>query len=62
METAINSAVFPALQGGPHNNTIAALAVALKATKTPEFAAYQRQASPSPLAKDSTTMPAPPFV
>lgn len=42
-ETAINNAVFPALQGGPHNNTIAALAVALKAVKQPEFAGYQRQ-------------------
>ncbi len=43
VEGAINSAVFPALQGGPHNNTIAALAVALKATRSPEFKAYQKQ-------------------
>jgi glycine hydroxymethyltransferase len=31
------------LQGGPHNHTIAALAVALKQAKTPEFATYQQQ-------------------
>lgn len=37
---AINQAVFPALQGGPHNHQIAALAVALKEASTPEFAAY----------------------
>jgi len=36
----INNAVFPALQGGPHNYQIAALAVALKEAATPEFRAY----------------------
>jgi glycine hydroxymethyltransferase len=30
LEERINFAVFPSLQGGPHNNTIAALAVSLK--------------------------------
>lgn len=30
-------------QGGPHNHQIAALAVALKHAKTPEFKAYQIQ-------------------
>jgi len=30
LEDRINFAVFPSLQGGPHNNTIAALAVCLK--------------------------------
>lgn len=29
-EDKINQAVFPGLQGGPHNQTITALAVALK--------------------------------
>lgn len=29
-EDKINQAVFPGLQGGPHNHTIAGLAVALK--------------------------------
>ena len=38
-EEAINMAVFPALQGGPHNHTIAALATALKQVDTPEFKA-----------------------
>mmetsp|Transcript_18753 Transcript_18753/g.29570 ORF Transcript_18753/g.29570 Transcript_18753/m.29570 type:complete len:489 (-) Transcript_18753:154-1620(-) len=43
LEEKINSAVFPGLQGGPHNHTITALAVALKQASTPEFAAYQQQ-------------------
>ena len=30
LEKKINGAVFPALQGGPHNHAIAAVAVALK--------------------------------
>ena len=36
----INAAVFPSLQGGPHNHQIGALAVALKEAKQPEFALY----------------------
>lgn len=39
----INSAVFPMLQGGPHNNTIAGIAVALKQAKTPEYKQYATQ-------------------
>ena len=42
-EDPINQAVFPSLQGGPHNHQIAALAVALKWATTPEFKAYQKQ-------------------
>lgn len=42
-EDRINTAVFPSLQGGPHNHQIAALAVALKHAKTPEFKNYQKQ-------------------
>ncbi|THU53863.1 hypothetical protein C4D60_Mb10t18880 [Musa balbisiana] len=42
-EERINFAVFPSLQGGPHNNHIAALAVALKQVATPEYTAYIRQ-------------------
>lgn len=30
LEDKINQAVFPGLQGGPHNHTISALAVALR--------------------------------
>jgi glycine hydroxymethyltransferase len=37
---AINAAVFPSLQGGPHNHQIAALAVALHEASQPEFVAY----------------------
>jgi len=43
LETMINQTVFPGLQGGPHNNTIAGVAVALKEAMTPEFKAYQKQ-------------------
>ena len=42
-EDRINFAVFPSLQGGPHNHQIGALAVALKHAATPQFAAYQHQ-------------------
>jgi glycine hydroxymethyltransferase len=37
---AINKAVFPGLQGGPHNHTTAGIAVALKEANTPEFKVY----------------------
>jgi glycine hydroxymethyltransferase len=37
---AIDKAVFPGLQGGPHNSTIAALAVAAKEASDPSFATY----------------------
>ena len=39
----INAAVFPSLQGGPHNHQIGALAVALKEASQPEFKAYAKQ-------------------
>ncbi|OAY66547.1 Serine hydroxymethyltransferase, mitochondrial [Ananas comosus] len=42
-EDKINAAVFPGLQGGPHNHTIAGLAVALKQATTQEYKAYQEQ-------------------
>jgi glycine hydroxymethyltransferase len=37
---AIDRAVFPGLQGGPHNHTTAAIAVALREASEPEFARY----------------------
>ena len=37
---AIDRAVFPGLQGGPHNHTTAAIAVALKEASGPDFRAY----------------------
>ena len=40
---AINFAVFPGLQGGPHNHTTAAIAVALKEASQPEFSEYAHQ-------------------
>ncbi|KAL6179550.1 hypothetical protein ACLB2K_051064 [Fragaria x ananassa] len=42
-EEKINFAVFPSLQGGPHNNHIAALAIALKQVASPEYKAYMKQ-------------------
>ena len=42
-EDRINFAVFPSLQGGPHNHQIAALAVALKHAGSPQFKAYAKQ-------------------
>ncbi|KAI0522989.1 hypothetical protein KFK09_005378 [Dendrobium nobile] len=42
-EDKINFAVFPSLQGGPHNHQIAALAVALKQALSPGFKTYAKQ-------------------
>lgn len=39
----IDKAVFPGLQGGPHLNQIAAVAVALKEANTPAFQKYAKQ-------------------
>ncbi|KAK0658597.1 Serine hydroxymethyltransferase [Lasiodiplodia hormozganensis] len=43
LEGPINFSVFPGHQGGPHNHTITALAVALKQAQTDEFKQYQQQ-------------------
>jgi glycine hydroxymethyltransferase len=40
---AVDKAVFPGLQGGPHNHTTAAIAVALHEAAQPEFRAYAHQ-------------------
>jgi glycine hydroxymethyltransferase len=42
-EKAINSAIFPGLQGGPLMHVIAAKAVAFKEALAPEFKDYQQQ-------------------
>ncbi len=42
-EKAINSAVFPGLQGGPLMHVIAAKAVAFKEALSPDFKSYQQQ-------------------
>jgi glycine hydroxymethyltransferase len=39
----IDRGVFPGLQGGPHNHTTAAMAVAFKEAATPEFKDYAAQ-------------------
>eukprot|EP00445_Apocalathium_hangoei_P067590 CAMPEP_0204139248 /NCGR_PEP_ID=MMETSP0361-20130328/18375_1 /ASSEMBLY_ACC=CAM_ASM_000343 /TAXON_ID=268821 /ORGANISM="Scrippsiella Hangoei, Strain SHTV-5" /LENGTH=548 /DNA_ID=CAMNT_0051093045 /DNA_START=22 /DNA_END=1668 /DNA_ORIENTATION=- len=40
LQAQIDNAIFPALQGGPHNATIGALAVQLREVATPEFRTY----------------------
>ncbi len=40
LEAKIARAVFPGVQGGPHEHTVAAKAVAFKEASTPEFKAY----------------------
>jgi glycine hydroxymethyltransferase len=40
---AIDKAVFPGIQGGPHNATTAGITVALKEASSPEFKAYARK-------------------
>lgn len=42
-ENKINQAVFPALQGGPHEHQIAGVATQLKEVMTPEFKIYSQQ-------------------
>ncbi|KAM9951180.1 hypothetical protein ACTFIT_012286 [Dictyostelium discoideum] len=43
LENRINFAVFPSCQGGPHENTIAGIAVALKEASSPDFQEYTKQ-------------------
>jgi glycine hydroxymethyltransferase len=40
---AVDKAVFPGLQGGPHNHTTAGIAVALKEAQTDDFRRYAHQ-------------------
>lgn len=40
---AVDKAVFPGLQGGPHNHTTAGIAVALREAATPAFREYAHQ-------------------
>jgi glycine hydroxymethyltransferase len=39
----IDKTIFPGMQGGPHENTIAGIAIALKEAGTPEFKEYAKQ-------------------
>ncbi|XP_027144244.1 serine hydroxymethyltransferase, mitochondrial [Larimichthys crocea] len=43
LQDRVNFAVFPSLQGGPHNHAIAAVAIALKQASTPMFKQYIAQ-------------------
>jgi len=42
-EQKVNQAVFPAMQGGPHQNAIAGVATQFKEAMTPEFKRYSQQ-------------------
>ena len=42
-EEKINNAIFPSLQGGPHDNTIAAICTQMLEVSTPEFKNYAKQ-------------------
>ncbi len=54
----IDKAIFPGLQGGPHMNQIAAVAVALKEAAAPAFRAYAKQVvkNAATLAKELQTL------
>ncbi len=41
--SAVDKAVFPGLQGGPHNHTTAAIAIALREAAQPSFRGYAHQ-------------------
>src|SRR6185503_4699398 len=43
LASAIDKAVFPGLQGGPHNHTTAGIAVAAREASLPAFRAYAQQ-------------------
>ncbi|KAI4291982.1 glycine hydroxymethyltransferase [Pancytospora philotis] len=53
VKSAIDSAVFPGLQGGPHNQKIAALAVALRQAASEEYKQYARQVLANAQAMDT---------
>lgn len=55
-EDRINFAVFPSLQGGPHNHQIGALAVALKQAASPAFKEYAKQVKANARALANTLM------
>jgi glycine hydroxymethyltransferase len=56
LEKAINSAIFPGLQGGPLMHVIAAKAVAFKEALAPEFKVYQQQVVKNAAALAETLM------
>lgn len=43
LESLINKSVFPGIQGGPHNNVTAAIALMFKLANTKQFRNYQKQ-------------------
>jgi len=58
LSSKIDKAVFPGLQGGPHDNQTAAIAVALHEAATPEFKKYSKQivANSKALAEELLTL------
>ena len=55
---ALDKAVFPGLQGGPHNHTTAAIAVALKEASTEDFRRYAHAAATWRCATSTPSRPA----
>jgi glycine hydroxymethyltransferase len=53
LDKKIDKAVFPGLQGGPHMNQTAAIAVALKEAMTPAFKKYAKQVVKNTIALSS---------
>lgn len=43
ISSAVDKAVFPGLQGGPHNNVTASIAWTFAEVNTPQFKSYQKQ-------------------
>lgn len=43
LPSKIDKAVFPGMQGGPHDHVTAGIAIALKQASTPEFVSYSKQ-------------------
>jgi glycine hydroxymethyltransferase len=43
LSNKIDKAVFPGMQGGPHMNQIAAIAVAMEEAANPKFKTYAKQ-------------------
>jgi glycine hydroxymethyltransferase len=56
IENKINFSVFPSLQGGPHNNTIAGVATQLKVVMSPRFQHYAQQVQKNCRALAATIM------
>ena len=55
-EEKINFALYPSLQGAPHNHHITALAIAFKQVKTPRYKVYMEQVNKNSKALSSALL------